>query len=247
MSAALTIIKAILGGIGGGFTGAVEGAQTADIESGKTNHLKEMNKRTYDAGNLGGDKMAENMGALMSMGQGGGIGSGASMGAAKSANTTSGMSGAGSAAASGAGSAAGSAAASGAGSAAGSAAASGASAAASAMSDIFLKEVYKDNIDDQIIENFSKISAIDFKYKPDAQKEYAGCCGVDNKEHIGVIAQELEANPATAGTVETNEKGDKQVNTAQLTMADTAAIAELSRRVLALEESVKNLNRRFYA
>jgi hypothetical protein len=235
MSAALTIIKAILGGIGGGFTGAVEGAQTADIESGKTNHLKEMNKRTYDAGNLGGDKMAENMGALMSMGQGGGIGSGASMGAAKSANTTSGMSGAGSAAASGAGSAA------------GSAAASGASAAASAMSDIFLKEVYKDNIDDQIIENFSKISAIDFKYKPDAQKEYAGCCGVDNKEHIGVIAQELEANPATAGTVETNEKGDKQVNTAQLTMADTAAIAELSRRVLALEESVKNLNRRFYA
>ena len=231
MSAALTIIKAILGGIGGGFTGAVEGAQTADIESGKTNHLKEMNKRTYDAGNLGGDKMAENMGALMSMGQGGGIGSGASMGAAKSANMTSGMSGAGSAAASGA----------------GSAAASGASAAASAMSDIFLKEVYKDNIDDQIIENFSKISAIDFKYKPDAQKEYAGCCGVDNKEHIGVIAQELEANPATAGTVETNEKGDKQVNTAQLTMADTAAIAELSRRVLALEEAVKNLNRRFYA
>lgn len=235
MSAALTIIKAILGGIGGGFNGAVEGAQTADIESGKTNHLKEMNKRTYDAGNLGGDKMAENMGALMSMGQGGGIGSGASMGAAKSANMTSGMSGAGSAAASGAGSAA------------GSAAASGASAAASAMSDIFLKEVYKDNIDDQIIENFSKISAIDFKYKPDAQKEYAGCCGVDNKEHIGVIAQELEANPATAGTVETNEKGDKQVNTAQLTMADTAAIAELSRRVLALEESVKNLNRRLYA
>lgn len=227
MSAALTIIKAILGGIGGGLNGAVEGAQTADIESGKTNHLKEMNKRTYDAGNLGGDKMAENMGALMSLGQGGGIGSGASMGAAKSANMTSGMSGAGSAA--------------------GSAAASGASAAASAMSDIFLKEVYKDNIDDQIIENFSKISAIDFKYKPDAQKEYAGCCGVDNKEHIGVIAQELEANPATAGTVETNEKGDKQVNTAQLTMADTAAIAELSRRVLALEQSVKNLNRRFYA
>ena len=159
MSAALTIIKAILGGIGGGFTGAVEGAQTADIESGKTNHLKEMNKRTYDAGNLGGDKMAENMGALMSMGQGGGIGSGASMGAAKSANMTSGMSGAGSAAASGA----------------GSAAASGASAAASAMSDIFLKEVYKDNIDDQIIENFSKISAIDFKYKPETQKEYSSC------------------------------------------------------------------------
>ena len=238
MSAALTIIKAILGGIGGGFTGAVEGAQTADIESGKTNHLKEMSKRTYDAGNLGGDKMAENMGALMSMGQGGGIGSGASMGAAKSANMTSGMSGAGSAAASGAGSAA--------ASGAGSAAASGASAAASAISDINLKEVYS-GIDDRIIENFAKISAIDFKYKPDAQKEYAGCCGVDNKEHIGVIAQELEENPATEGTVSTNEKGDKQVNTAQLTMADTAAIAELSRRVLALEEAVKNLNRRLYA
>lgn len=231
MSAALTIVKAILGGIGGGFNGAVDGAQTADLEEGKTNHLKEMAKRGYDAANQGGDKMGENLGSMMQMGQG--VGGGGAAGAQMSAKGTAGAAGASTAGASAAGSAA---------SSAGSAAASGAGAAASAISDIYLKEVYKDNIDDQIIENFSKISAIDFKYKPEAQKEYAGCCGVDDKEHIGVIAQELEANPATSGTVETNENGDKQVNTAQLTMADTAAIAELSRRVLALEETVKKLN-----
>jgi hypothetical protein len=40
---------------------------------------------------------------------------------------------------------------------------------------------------------------------------------------------------------ERNENGDLTVNADQLTMADTAAIAELSRRVLALEQAVKEL------
>lgn len=108
------------------------------------------------------------------------------------------------------------------------------------VSDEDLKNVYGD-IDDKIIENFAKISAIDFTYKPEAQEKYNGELGVDNKEHVGVIAQELQSNEATKGTVVENENGDLQVDTRHLAFADTAAIAELSRRVLALEEVVKEL------
>lgn len=109
------------------------------------------------------------------------------------------------------------------------------------LSDQDLKAIYGDNIDDKIIENFAKLSAIDFQYTPEAQAEYANELNVDDKEHIGVIAQELENNEVTEGAVEHNENGDLTVNADQLTMADTAAIAELSRRVLALEQAVKEL------
>lgn len=109
------------------------------------------------------------------------------------------------------------------------------------LSDKDLKAIYGDNIDDKIIENFAKLSAIDFQYTPEAQAEYTNELNVDDKEHIGVIAQELENNEVTEGAVEHNENGDLTVNADQLTMADTAAIAELSRRVLALEQAVKEL------
>ena len=111
----------------------------------------------------------------------------------------------------------------------------------STISDEDLKNIYGEAIDDKLIENFAKISAIDFKYNQEAQNEYRNELNVDDKEHIGVIAQELQNNEATKGTVEQTENGDLAVNTDQLTMADTAAIAELSRRVLALEEAVKSL------
>ena len=109
------------------------------------------------------------------------------------------------------------------------------------LSDINLKDVYQ-NIDDKLIEAFSKIASIDFTYSEEAQNKYKGEYGVDDQEHIGVIAQELETNPATKGIVKENENGDKVVDTKQLTMADTAVLAELSRRVLALEEAIKNIN-----
>ena len=110
-----------------------------------------------------------------------------------------------------------------------------------AMSDETLKSIYGDSIDDRIIENFAKISAIEFTYNDEAQEKYDDNLGVDDKEHIGVIAQELAANDATKGTVTQNENGDLEVDTRHLAFADTAAIAELSRRILALEEAVKEL------
>ena len=102
-----------------------------------------------------------------------------------------------------------------------------------------IKSIYGENIDDRIIEDFAKISAIDFTYKPEYQNE----AGADSEEHTGVIAQELEQLKSTEGTVIEGEDGIKKVNTGQLALTDTAAIAELSRRVLALEEVVRELQK----
>ncbi len=278
MGAALTIIKGILGGIGGGFNGAVEGAQTADLESGSTNHLKAFSDRAYGAGNMGGDKIKEKIGGMMKMaqGMGGGEDSGSDASSGADAAADAGSAGADAAAAIGD----------------GIVRSKGMkqyikrndgtviplssdvtiyattkeidpntigkgtnvgreqtkrsaeetkTARKYSLSDINLKDVYQ-NIDDKLIEDFSEIASIDFTYSEEAQNKYKGEYGVDDQEHIGVIAQELEANPATKGIVKVNENGDKVVDTKQLTMADTAVLAELSRRVLALEEAIKNIN-----
>lgn len=109
------------------------------------------------------------------------------------------------------------------------------------ISDKRLKEIYGESISDRIIDDFAKIAAIDFKYKPEAQKEYADNHGVDDKEHTGVIAQELAQTKSTESTVSPDENGNLSVDTQQLTMTNTAAIAELSRRVLTLETAIKEL------
>lgn len=232
MGAGMMIAKAILGGIGGGFSGAAEGTKTAEVGSTNTDHKDKYKKLGYDIGNQGFDKLAQQKESLMSQfsqgGKGGdakGAGEAGKAGEAGSAGSAgaSGASGASGAAASGASSAA-------------------ASGAAGAVSDETLKSIYGDSIDDKIIENFAKISAIDFTYNDEAKEKYGdGEKGVDDQEHIGVTAQELEANDATKGTVTQNENGDLEVDTRHLAFADTAAIAELSRRVLALEEAVKGL------
>ena len=108
-------------------------------------------------------------------------------------------------------------------------------------SDERLKEVFGDSISDRIIEDFAKIAAIDFKYTPEAQSEYKGENGVDDKEHTGVIAQELAGTESTESTVSPDENGNLAVDIRHLTMTNTAAIAELSRRVLTLETAIKEL------
>jgi hypothetical protein len=111
------------------------------------------------------------------------------------------------------------------------------------LSDENLKKIYGDNLSDRLVEDFAKIRAIDFKYTPEAQQEYSeGELSVDNNEHTGVTAQNLEEVESTAGAVSTNMNGDKEVDTNHLTFANTATIGELSRRVLALEEVVKELS-----
>lgn len=221
MGAAMMIAKGILGGIGGGLQGAGKGSRTVDINDMDTNHAEEFSDLAYQVGNQGMDKMKEKINAKMSsaMGQQAAKDGGENAGADSSA---------GDAASSGA----------------DAAQASEAAEVASAVSDVLLKTVYGDSLDDKIIDNFAKISAISFEYNDEAKSKYGQEKAVDDNQHIGVIAQELEANPITEGAVKTNENGDLEVDTRHLTFADTAAIGELSRRVLALEEAVKELQQK---
>ena len=211
MGAAMMIAKGILGGIGGGLQGAGKGSRTVDINDMNTNHAEEFSDLAYQVGNHGMDKMKEKMNTKMSSAMG--------QQAAKDGGEN-----AGDAASSGA----------------DAAQASEAAEVASAVSDVLLKTVYGDSLDDKIIDNFAKISAISFEYNDEAKSKYGQEKAVDDNQHIGVIAQELEANPITEGAVKTNENGDLEVDTRHLTFTDTAAIGELSRRVLALEEAISN-------
>ena len=215
MGAAMMIAKGILGGIGGGLQGAGKGSRTVDINDMNTNHTEEFSDLAYQVGNQGMDKMKEKINAKMSSAMG--------QQAAKDGGEN-----AGDAASSGA----------------DAAQASEAAEVASAVSDVLLKTVYGDSLDDKIIDNFAKISAISFEYNDEAKSKYGQEKAVDDNQHIGVIAQELEANPITEGAVKTNENGDLEVDTRHLTFADTAAIGELSRRVLALEDAVKELQQK---
>ena len=221
MGAAMMIAKGILGGIGGGLQGAGKGSRTVDINDMNTNHAEGFSDLAYQVGNQGMDKMKEKINAKMSsaMGQQAAKAGGENAGADSSA---------GDAASSGA----------------DAAQASEAAEVASAVSDVLLKTVYGDSLDDKIIDNFAKISAISFEYNDEAKSKYGQEKAVDDNQHIGVIAQELEANPITEGAVKTNENGDLEVDTRHLTFADTAAIGELSRRVLALEDAVKELQQK---
>lgn len=215
MGAAMMIAKGILGGIGGGLQGAGKGSRTVDINDMNTNHAEEFSDLAYQVGNQGMDKMKEKINAKMNSAMG-------------QQTAKDGGENAGDAASSGA----------------DAAQASEAAEVASAVSDVLLKTVYGDSLDDKIIDNFAKISAISFEYNDEAKSKYGQEKAVDDNQHIGVIAQELEANPVTEGAVKTNENGDLEVDTRHLTFADTAAIGELSRRVLALEDAVKELQQK---
>ena len=91
---------------------------------------------------------------------------------------------------------------------------------------------------DAPVEAFSRINSYLFKYKPEAQELYGGANGVDDKEHVGVMAQELAENPVTAAAVEEDENGFLEIDTGKLCTALAAVVADLSKRVLELESKV---------
>lgn len=106
---------------------------------------------------------------------------------------------------------------------------------AQVVSDERLKEIFGEETP---IDSFAKIHAYEFKYTPQAQEMMQGEDHVDDKEHLGVMAQELLENPATSACVIKDTDGFLKVDTAQLTMANTATIAELSRKIQKLEEMI---------
>ena len=101
------------------------------------------------------------------------------------------------------------------------------------VSDERLKDIFGEETP---IDCFAKIHSYEFKYTPQAQEMMRGKDHVDDKEHLGVMAQELLMNPATSACVIKHTDGFLKVDTAQLTMANTATIAELSRKVQQLEQ-----------
>lgn len=107
------------------------------------------------------------------------------------------------------------------------------------VSDEQLKN--KSVFNDDIIDLFSKINAYDFAYTDKAKDLYLGNKGVDNDEHVGVMAQELQQNPITDSTVEKDKNGYLSIDTKELTMADTAVLSDVCKRLLQVEERLNKL------
>ena len=107
------------------------------------------------------------------------------------------------------------------------------------VSDEQLKN--KSVFNDDIIDLFSKINAYDFAYTDKAKDLYLGNKGVDNDEHVGVMAQELQQNPITDSTVTKDENGYFSIDTKELTMADTAVLSDVCKRLLQVEERLNKL------
>lgn len=103
------------------------------------------------------------------------------------------------------------------------------------LSDERLKRIFGDNED--AIKAFSKIDAIKFEYNDKAKELYPeGEKNVDSDPHYGVKAQDLKSNPYTASTVQTDPNtGYLNVNTQELTMANSAVISDICKRLLAIE------------
>lgn len=103
-------------------------------------------------------------------------------------------------------------------------------------SDERLKNIFGDNED--AIKAFAKINAIEFTYNDKAKEIPNGeNNGVDDDKHFGVKAQELAKNPLTESAVKKDPLSDYlEVDTKELTMANTAIISEICKRILILEK-----------
>lgn len=108
--------------------------------------------------------------------------------------------------------------------------------AADAASDERLKRIFGDNED--AIKCFANINAIKFTYNDKAQEIPGGEeKGIDNDPHYGVKAQELAENPLTESAVSKDPISEYlQVDTKELTMANTAIISEICKRILIIEK-----------
>ena len=102
-------------------------------------------------------------------------------------------------------------------------------------SDERLKNIFGENED--IIKIFSKINAIEFKYNDKAHDIPGGEeKGIDEDLHLGIKAQDLEKSPLTASAVSEDENGNKIVDTKELTMANSAVLSEICKRLEAIEK-----------
>ena len=98
------------------------------------------------------------------------------------------------------------------------------------------KEVVEEN--GGIIPMMAQIDSYLYKYKPEAQEEYAGTGMMNNDTNLGVIAEQMNENPLTKPAVTTDDKGNLALDGGRLSSINTAVISELCRKVMELESIV---------
>lgn len=104
----------------------------------------------------------------------------------------------------------------------------------SKLADERLNHIFGDNED--IINTFAKIDAIQFKYKDEAHNIPMGeALGVDEDVHLGIKAQDLEKSPLTESIVTEDEQGNKMIDTKELTAANSAVLSEICKRLQVIE------------
>ena len=86
-----------------------------------------------------------------------------------------------------------------------------------------------------IIPLMAEIDSYLYQYTPEAQKEYAGTGMMNDKNNLGVMAQDLQKNPLTEPAVIEDEKGNLALDSGRLASINTAVIAELCKKVMDLE------------
>ena len=104
----------------------------------------------------------------------------------------------------------------------------------SKLADERLNHIFGDNED--IINTFAKIDAIEFKYNDKADNVPMGeALGIDDDIHLGIKAQDLERSPITESIVTEDEQGNKMIDTRELTAANSAVISEICKRLQVIE------------
>jgi hypothetical protein len=103
-------------------------------------------------------------------------------------------------------------------------------------SDGRLKNIFGDNED--AIKVFANLNAIKFTYNDKAKEiQDSEGKGVDDDVHYGLKAQDLAKNPLTESAVKKDPLSEYlEVDTKELTMANTAIISEICKRILILEK-----------
>lgn len=106
------------------------------------------------------------------------------------------------------------------------------------LSDDRCKELFGNT---DLLSSISDLNEYVYKYKKSAQENPAlKDKHVDDEIHVGPVAQELKENPITEGTVKEDPlSGFLTVDTAQLSLVEMSILSAMAKRILRLEEIIK--------
>lgn len=93
--------------------------------------------------------------------------------------------------------------------------------------------------DSPILKAFESLDAIMYKYNNKAQNIDDQTGSIDQDLHTGIRAQDLEKTPAFQSAVQTEPNGYKSVDTREMTLANTAGLSEVVKK---LQEVIDQVN-----